>query len=73
MFACFEVLHIGDDWECDVMGALDAGARAMWLSKNRDFPEIPRAINADRLYVVTDITHAADLTLALVLEPTIKG
>lgn len=29
-----EVLHVGDDAELDVLGALDAGMQAVWLNRN---------------------------------------
>jgi FMN hydrolase / 5-amino-6-(5-phospho-D-ribitylamino)uracil phosphatase len=51
------LLHIGDDWECDAIGALAAGAKAMWVSRNRVAPTIP-SIYADRLTVVTDLSEA---------------
>jgi FMN phosphatase YigB (HAD superfamily) len=30
-----EVIHIGDNWECDVVGATAAGAKAIWLREGR--------------------------------------
>jgi FMN hydrolase / 5-amino-6-(5-phospho-D-ribitylamino)uracil phosphatase len=32
------LVHVGDDWECDVEGALDAGARAIWISRGKPTP-----------------------------------
>jgi len=32
------LVHIGDDWGCDVEGAVDAGARAIWISWGRPTP-----------------------------------
>ncbi len=31
-----EIVHVGDAWEADVMGALHAGARAIWFSPTDD-------------------------------------
>lgn len=33
------MLHIGDDWECDIIGAVSAGAHAVWLSGGRPIPD----------------------------------
>jgi FMN phosphatase YigB (HAD superfamily) len=52
------LLHIGDDWECDVLGALSAGARAMWISRDRAVPP-SAAFRADRLTVISDLAAAA--------------
>lgn len=35
-----DVVHVGDSWQADVLGALDAGARAVWITAGRDLPEI---------------------------------
>lgn len=43
-----ELLHVGDSWEADVQGALDAGAHAVWFDvryRARTFPE--RVYGAD--------------------------
>jgi len=53
------LLHIGDDWECDVMGALDAGAQAVWLTHGGSVP--PSDVSGrDRLTVARDLPDAAD-------------
>lgn len=52
------LLHIGDDWECDVLGALSAGARAMWVSRHRAVPP-SAAFHADHLTVISDLPAAA--------------
>lgn len=36
-----ETLHVGDDLECDVAGALDAGLHAAWLNRNNATPPSP--------------------------------
>ena len=42
-----EVLHIGDAWEADVLGALAAGAQAVWFSPSDDRP-LPAGVTACR-------------------------
>jgi FMN hydrolase / 5-amino-6-(5-phospho-D-ribitylamino)uracil phosphatase len=37
--ASARMLHIGDDWACDVVGAVNAGARAIWVSQGRPVPD----------------------------------
>jgi FMN hydrolase / 5-amino-6-(5-phospho-D-ribitylamino)uracil phosphatase len=51
------VLHIGDDWECDVIGALSAGAQAMWISRGRLTPYSTR-LSMDRLTVIGKLPAA---------------
>jgi len=29
------MIHIGDDWNCGILGAVSAGARAVWISAGR--------------------------------------
>lgn len=36
-----ETLHVGDDLECDVAGATNAGLHAAWLNRNNVIPESP--------------------------------
>jgi FMN hydrolase / 5-amino-6-(5-phospho-D-ribitylamino)uracil phosphatase len=33
------MIHIGDDWNCDILGAVSAGARAVWISRGRAVPD----------------------------------
>lgn len=33
------MVHIGDDWACDVVGAAAAGPRAIWISGDRAVPD----------------------------------
>jgi FMN phosphatase YigB (HAD superfamily) len=51
------ITHIGDDWACDVLGALDAGCRAMWISRGRPVPD-------ERVLVDHEVATAADLAQA---------
>jgi FMN phosphatase YigB (HAD superfamily) len=57
------MVHVGDSWECDVLGALAAGATAIWLSNDRPVPasnDIDAAavlIARDLSEVVTHVQH----------------
>lgn len=51
------IIHIGDDWSCDVLGALDAGCRAVWISHGRPVPD-------ERVLVEHEVATAADLAQA---------
>lgn len=42
-----EIVHVGDAWEADVMGALGAGAKAIWYSPT-DERELPDGVVACR-------------------------
>lgn len=45
------VIHIGDSWECDAAGAVDAGARAIWISGGAAAPFDTREAREDILIV----------------------
>jgi FMN phosphatase YigB (HAD superfamily) len=57
------MVHIGDSWECDVLGALAVGATAIWLSSKRTVPasndiDTPVVLIAHDLNeVVTHVQH----------------
>lgn len=51
------MVHIGDDWECDIVGAASVGATAVWISKGRPVPD-------NRLLVESGVLVAEDLTAA---------
>jgi HAD superfamily hydrolase (TIGR01509 family) len=57
-----EVLHIGDDWACDVVGAIEAGAQAVWLSKGRITPD-PALAAAGQVQIVRDLSEVPSLIL----------
>jgi FMN phosphatase YigB (HAD superfamily) len=59
------LVHIGDSWECDVMGALSAGARAVWISGGHAVPNDELNMYSDRLIVARDITEASEYLLGL--------
>jgi FMN phosphatase YigB (HAD superfamily) len=54
-----QIVHIGDHWECDVLGASHAGACAIWISGGRELPEAHRLVRPDVL-VATDLDAAAE-------------
>jgi FMN phosphatase YigB (HAD superfamily) len=53
-----QIVHIGDHWECDALGAADAGARAVWISDGRRSPGARRLVGPDVL-VAKDLRAAA--------------
>lgn len=53
-----QVVHVGDDWDCDVVGAVDAGARAIWISGGRTTPDTALA-ESDRVQIVCDLAQVA--------------
>ena len=52
------MVHIGDDWACDVLGARTAGVTAIWISRGRAVPE-PERLNDPGLLVAADLTGAS--------------
>jgi FMN phosphatase YigB (HAD superfamily) len=54
------LIHIGDHWECDTLGALSAGAQAVWISGGRDVPHHDPHNYLGRLSVVDDLSEAAE-------------
>ncbi|MFK0193946.1 HAD family hydrolase [Kitasatospora sp. NPDC090308] len=49
-----DVVHVGDDWECDIRGAAAAGFAAVWLSHGRAVPD-------EHVLVEHDVLVAHDL------------
>ncbi|MBI3859784.1 MAG: HAD family hydrolase [Thaumarchaeota archaeon] len=49
------ILHIGDSWECDALGALGAGAQAVWVSHGRPIPTKVAFPASQRLRVTRNI------------------
>jgi FMN phosphatase YigB (HAD superfamily) len=62
------LIHIGDDWECDVLGPLSAGARAIYIATS-GVPEDTSAADGDVL-IASDLNHAASLIGNLVRSPS---
>lgn len=60
------MVHIGDDWACDVVGARSVGITAIWISKGRPVPEPERLVGGGVL-VAADLVvasrHVNDLAL----------
>ncbi|PJG85805.1 HAD-IA family hydrolase [Conservatibacter flavescens] len=53
-----EILHIGDNLETDVQGAISAGYQAVWLNlSNKGLNSFPQA----RILPTVEITHLAEL------------
>jgi FMN phosphatase YigB (HAD superfamily) len=52
-----DIVHIGDDWECDIVGATSVNAAAIWISGGRLVPD-------DGLVVDSNVLVAADLAAA---------
>ncbi|MCC9309092.1 HAD hydrolase-like protein [Kitasatospora sp. RB6PN24] len=44
-----QIVHIGDDWECDIAGATTAGLNAAWISRDRTVPDRPSAFLSQTL------------------------
>lgn len=53
-----QLLHVGDDWALDVVGALDAGAQAAWMVRGPHEPA-PPGLDA-RHHIVRDVTMLCD-------------
>ncbi|MEV7794899.1 HAD family hydrolase [Streptomyces sp. NPDC087512] len=51
------LIHVGDDWTCDIVGAVEAGARAIWISRGRQVPD--ESLLVDHGVLVADDLAAA--------------
>lgn len=51
------MIHIGDDWECDTVGAAVAGATAIWISCGRPVPD-ERLLGYPNVLVADDLAAA---------------
>jgi FMN hydrolase / 5-amino-6-(5-phospho-D-ribitylamino)uracil phosphatase len=58
------MVHIGDDWTCDIVGARSAGVTAVWVSHGRPAPQ-PELLADVGVLVAADLAaaskHVADL------------
>jgi FMN phosphatase YigB (HAD superfamily) len=52
------MVHIGDDWACDVVGARSAGITAVWVSRGRPVPQ-PERLTDVGLLVAADLAAAS--------------
>jgi putative hydrolase of the HAD superfamily len=50
-----EVMHVGDDWQLDVEGALGAGLWAVWLHRTGTSQQPSCKTEAGRLWIVQDL------------------
>jgi FMN phosphatase YigB (HAD superfamily) len=60
------MIHIGDDWTCDVLGAVNAGSRAVWISRGRPVPD--ETVLRRGALVADDLAAAA----RLLTQPTLQ-
>lgn len=62
------MVHIGDDWDCDIVGALSAGARAVWISERFTNPNCDLHVYNGRLSIARDLSEAAEKLHAFASE-----
>ncbi|HUZ51397.1 MAG TPA: HAD family hydrolase [Streptosporangiaceae bacterium] len=61
------MVHVGDDWICDVIGARSAGVTAIWVSKGRSVPE-PARLSDHGVLIADDIAAASQQLTDLALR-----
>ena len=54
-----DVIHVGDDLESDVAGALDAGAQGIWFNPNRQANSTDIVPSAE-IYTLSDLLNRLD-------------
>lgn len=55
-----EMVHIGDNWECDIVGATSSGADAIWVANTATEPKTARQSTIrSNVLVATDLGDAA--------------
>lgn len=59
------VLHVGDDWAADVVGAKEAGWQAAWLTRRADDSPLPTSERDERATPDLEISTLGDLVAAL--------
>ncbi|NVI89326.1 HAD family hydrolase [Actinomadura sp. BRA 177] len=52
------MIHIGDDWVCDVEGALGAGVKVIWISRGRHAPD-ESLVRRHGVLIARDLGEAA--------------
>ncbi|MET7929982.1 HAD-IA family hydrolase [Streptomyces sp. NPDC005349] len=52
------VIHVGDDWACDIVGAVESDIKAVWISRGRQVPDDTLVVDHGVL-VATDLAAAA--------------
>jgi FMN phosphatase YigB (HAD superfamily) len=61
------MVHVGDDWACDVVGARFAGVTAIWISSGRRVPE-PERLTDHGVLVADDLAAASRQITELALR-----
>ncbi len=59
------VLHVGDDWAADVVGARESGWRAACLTERPDDSPLPSSVRGDEVDPDLEIASLAELPVAL--------
>lgn len=68
------LIHIGDSWDFDILGALASGARAIWLSGGRPCPaEAYQCLATGRVAIADTLEDAAEYVRALAALPVSTG
>ena len=63
------ILHVGDDWAADVVGAREAGWRVAWLRGQQGDTPLPTSARSGDLVPDLELDHLTDLALR-VADPT---
>ncbi len=50
-----EILHVGDDYERDYLGALNAGFKALWLGENEENDEVKKISSVNQLHPLIEL------------------
>ena len=59
------ILHVGDDWAADVVGAKRAGWRAAWLAARPDDSPLPGSVRDETVVADLELQTLDDLEAAL--------
>jgi FMN phosphatase YigB (HAD superfamily) len=51
------IIHVGDDWECDIQGATATGMSAVWIAHGRTIPDA-KILVEQQVRVANDLTDA---------------
>ncbi|GGJ90490.1 hypothetical protein GCM10010123_20390 [Pilimelia anulata] len=65
------LVHIGDDWHCDVLGARAAGATAVWISNGRRPPRSHPLVDQD-VWTVRDLSEAVNVITTIAQQRRIS-
>ena len=60
-----QILHVGDDWAADVVGALDAGWRAAWIRTRPEDSPLPSSVRDEHHVPDLEIDRLEELTTVL--------